>query len=425
MQYARRFTFALLLALGAAFGVAQGVGQPADPAAPAGPATEMAPAPEVPDVAWVRLAHFSPNAPEITVNFTPTNEEAAATFSGDQFQPIDYQSFTEYVEIPAGNYTVTAQGVEGTVEQELSFARGSYFTLAAVGLVLPTDVQADQQEEGAEEGGGGFVGFFQNLFGEGEGNRDRLALQFELIEDDLTRVPNEGETLVRLVHAAPGTEPVALAVEGEQGTLVDGVEFSEASRYASYEGSVEDLEVRLSGSRAAALALDTISLESGNLNTVYVVGTPLEEAPLTIMGSSLAPVEAGAPAGDDVAAETEQAGETAGGGAAEEGAEDGAEDGAEENAEETGEEATGDEAAGDEATEGEEEPAPEEPATDGAAEEPATDEATEEPATDGAAEEPATDGATEEQPTEPATEEPATEEPATGEPATEEPAGAQ
>ncbi|HEX7002736.1 MAG TPA: DUF4397 domain-containing protein [Trueperaceae bacterium] len=397
MEVAKRFSLVLLLALGAAFGAAQGVGQPVEPATPA---PEMAPAPEIPDVAWVRLAHFSPNAPELTVTFTPTDEETAAGFSGDQFPSIDYKTFTEYVEIPAGNYTVSAQGVEGTVEEEFSFARGSYYTLATMGLVLPADVQAEQQQEGeGEDGdGGGFVGFFQNLFGEGDENRDRLALQFQLIEDDLTRVPNEGETLVRVVHAAPGTEPVALAVEGEQGTLVSDVEFGEASRYASYEGTVEDLEVRLAGSRAAAFTLDSVNLESGNLNTVYVVGTPVEEAPLAIMGSSIAPVEAGAPAGEDVAAQTQQAGETAGGGAAEEDAAEG------DAAEEEGAEGAAQEGAN------EEQPAeePAQPADEGAAgEEQAGEQAGE---------------ATEEQPAEePATEEPAPEEPAE-QPATEEPA---
>lgn len=313
-QTANKFVLALLLALGAAYGVAQGVGQPADPATPA---PEMAPAPEIPDVAWVRLAHFSPNAPEITVNLEPTDEEAAGAFSPDQFPAIGYQNFTEYVEIPAGNYSVTAQGVEGTVEEEFSFARGSYYTLAAMGLVLPAEVQAEQQEAEEEDEGGGFVSFFQNLFGNGDGDRDSLALQFQLLEDDLTRVPNEGETLVRVVHAAPGTEPVDLAVTGEQGALVNGVQFGNSSRYAAYEGALEDLEVRLSGSRAATLNLDAVNLVSGNLNTVFVVGTPVEEAPLTIMGSSIAPVEAGSPAGEDVAAQTQEVREAAGGGAEE------------------------------------------------------------------------------------------------------------
>lgn len=380
MQRAKWF-FTLLLALGVAYGVAQDVGQPVDPA----PAQEMAPAPEIPDVAWVRLAHFSPNAPEITVNFTPTNEEAAGAFTSDQFPPIGYQTFTEYIEIPAGNYTVTAQGVEGTVEEEFSFARGSYFTLAAMGLVLPAEAQAEQQE-GEEDGGGGFVGFFQNLFGEGDGDRDRLALQFQLIEDDLTRVPNEGETLVRVVHAAPGTEPVDLAVTGEQGTLVNDVQFGNASRFASYEGAAQELEVRLSGSRAATLNLETVNLESGNLNTVYVVGTPLEEAPLAIMGSSISPVEVGSPAGEDVAAETQQAGEAAGGGAAEDGEAD--DNGAAEGDDQPMEEPAGDEAAGeapaDAAAEGaaEEQPAEEQPAEEQPAE-PADDEAEEEPAQEG------------------------------------------
>ncbi|MEX2534368.1 MAG: DUF4397 domain-containing protein [Trueperaceae bacterium] len=354
MKRVEKLLLALLLALGAGLGaVAQDVTQPMDPVAPS---TELGePAPEIPDVAWVRLAHFSPNAPEMTVNFTPTDEEAAASFSSDQFSPVSYQSFTGYVEIPAGNYTISAEGIEGTVEQEHSFARGNYYTLAAMGLVLPAEAQGDQAED---EGNGGFFSFFQNLFGDGDGNRDRLALQFSLLEDDLTRVPNEGETLVRVIHAAPGTEALDLAVVGEQGTIVNNVGFGDSSPYTSYEGGVEDLEVRLSGSRAAALTLDAVNLESGNLNTVYVVGTPVEQAPLTILGSSIAPVELGMPAGEDLAAQGRDEGgndvETAGGGAGEEGEELDTEE------PETDEPAT-------------EEPATEEPAEKPSTEEPAND----------------------------------------------------
>lgn len=314
MYRIEKLVLALLLAFGAAFTAsAQDVGQPGDPMTPA---PEMA-EPEIPDVAWVRIAHFSPNAPELTVNLEPTDEET--TFSGDGFEPVAYESFSEYVEVPAGNYNVTAQGVEGTVEEEFSFARGNYYTLAAMGMVLPAEAQAEQEDGEQEEGG--FVGFFRNLFGNGDGDRDRLALQFTLFEDDLARTPDEGETLVRIVHAAPGTEPVDLAVKGEQGTIVNDVEFGNASRYASYEGGIQELEVRVSGSRAASLNIESLNLQAGNINTIYVVGTPLEQAPLAPLASSIAPVEAGTPAGEDLAAQGVDDGETAGGGAGEEGAE--------------------------------------------------------------------------------------------------------
>jgi hypothetical protein len=344
MFRAEKILYALLLALAAAFGtVAQEQpAQPADPFAPAPEAVE--PAPEIPDVAWVRLAHFSPNANELTVELAPTSEDVA--FTADPFEPIAYQTFTEYMEVPAGNYAVTATGGEdvGTLEEEFSFARGNYYTLAAIGMVLPPEAQAETEEDG-EEQEGGFVAFFRNLFGNGDGDaaRDRLALQFSLFQDDLTRAPEEGESLVRLVHAAPGTEAVDLAVMGEQGTLIDGVAFGNASRYEGYEGSMSELEVRLAGSRAATLVLDQLSLESGNLNTVYLVGTPVEQAPVAVLGSSIAPVEAGMAAGEDVAAGVAGDGETAGGGAAWEGAADDAADDATDDAADGAEEPATDE----------------------------------------------------------------------------------
>jgi hypothetical protein len=334
MFRAEKIFYTLLLALAAAFGtVAQEQpAQPADPFAPAPEAVE--PAPEIPDVAWVRLAHFSPNANDLTVELAPTSEDVA--FTADAFEPISYQSFTEYVEVPAGNYMVTATGSEdvGTLEEEFSFARGNYYTLAAIGMVLPPEAQAEAEEDGEQEEGA-FVGFFRNLFGgNGDADRDRLALQFSLFEDDLARTPEEGESLVRLVHAAPGTEAADLAVMGEQGTLVDGIAFGNASRYENFEGSMSELEVRLAGSRAATLVLDQLSLEAGNLNTIYLVGTPVEQAPVEVLGSSIAPVEAGMAAGEDVAAGVGGEGEAAGGGVGEEDAEDGAADDAADGAEE-------------------------------------------------------------------------------------------
>lgn len=357
MNRIEKLLLAVLLAMGAAFGaVAQEAAQPADPITPA---PEMAePAPEIPDVAWVRVAHFSPNSGEMTINLTPASDDAA--FSGDSFGPVSYESFTEYVEIPAGNYVVRAEAAEdaGELEKEFSFARGNYYTLAALGMVLPPEAQANEDDDEEE---GGFVGFFRNLFGNGDGDRDELALQFNLFEDDLTRQAEEGETLIRIVHAAPGTQDIDLAVIGEQGTIVDNIKFGNASRYAGFEGSLEDLELRLAGSRAATLGIEGLNLQAGNLNTIYVVGTPVERAPLTALGSSVAPVEAGMPAGEDVAAQTVGASETAGGGAGDGDADD-AEDAETEGEESEGEETEGEESAGDaeaddaEGVEGEGEP---------------------------------------------------------------------
>ena len=295
----RHFLLTLLLAFAAPFALAQieVPGEPpgGDPLAPGG---EMAQPAEVPEVAWVRLAHFSPNAGDITVQLAPSDEEA--TFSGEGFDQASYQSMTDYIEVPSGSYNVSTQVQDMTVEEEFNFGQGNHYTLAVVGLLPPPEAQTQAQE--GEQDGGGIGGFFRNLFGQGESG-DALALQFQLYEDDVTGTAAVGESVMRIVHAAPGTERVDLAVTGEQGTLAN-VSFGDASRYVGVEGSLDNLEVRLSGSQAATISLSDANLQPGNVNTIYVVGTPVEQAPLTLLGSSIAPVGPGTPVTEDVAVST-------------------------------------------------------------------------------------------------------------------------
>src|SRR5690625_4210179 len=292
----RHFLLTLLLAFVAPFALAQieVPGEPpgGDPLAPGG---EMAQPAEVPEVAWVRLAHFSPNAGDITVQLAPSDEEA--TFSGEGFDQASYQSMTDYIEVPSGSYNVSTQVQDMTVEEEFNFGQGNHYTLAVVGLLPPPEAQTQAQE--GEQDGGGIGGFFRNLFGQGESG-DALALQFQLYEDDVTGTAAVGESVMRIVHAAPGTERVDLAVTGEQDTLAN-VSFGDASRYVGVEGSLDNLEVRLSGSQAATISLSDANLQPGNVNTIYVVGTPVEQAPLTLLGSSIAPVGPGTPVTEDVA----------------------------------------------------------------------------------------------------------------------------
>jgi|GEM_PF-3935392 len=295
----RHFLLTLLLAFVAPFALAQieVPGEPpgGDPLAPGG---EMAQPAEVPEVAWVRLAHFSPNAGDITVQLAPSDEEA--TFSGEGFDQASYQSMTDYIEVPSGSYNVSTQVQDMTVEEEFNFGQGNHYTLAVVGLLPPPEAQTQAQE--GEQDGGGIGGFFRNLFGQGESG-DALALQFQLYEDDVTGTAAVGESVMRIVHAAPGTERVDLAVTGEQGTLAN-VAFGDASRYVGVEGSLDNLEVRLSGSQAATISLSDANLQPGNVNTIYVVGTPVQQAPLTLLGSSIAPVGPGTPVTEDVAVST-------------------------------------------------------------------------------------------------------------------------
>lgn len=252
-------------------------------------------------VAMVRAIHLSPNAPEVSVSLAGTAEDGAVV-APDEFNALSYQDSTQYVPLPAGEYTATVSAEGAPVlEQTVSFGADTAYTLTALGLVLPgEDAEAD-------EGGDGFFEWLQGLFGGDDDQRDALALRLEVIQDDLDRSLLEGETSLRAVHASPGTEAIDIAFENERGSLIGGLSYGETSRYVTTELLGEgQLVVRIAGSRAVALDLSDLGLEPGTVNTIFVTGTSLEDAPLSaIVLSNPATVEATpedaaapAPAGD-------------------------------------------------------------------------------------------------------------------------------
>lgn len=256
-------------------------------------------------VAMVRAIHLSPNAPEVSLTLAGTAEDGAVV-APDEFSALSYQDSTEYVQLPAGEYTATVSAEGAPVlEQTVSFGADTAYTLTALGLVLPgEDAEAD-------EGGDGFFDWLQGLFGGDDDQRDALALRLEVIQDDLDRSLLEGETSLRAVHASPGTEAIDIAFENERGSLIGGLSYGEASRYVTTEllEGEGHLVVRIAGSSAVALDLSDVGLEPGTVNTILVTGTSLEDAPLSaIVLSNPATVEAApedaaapapaAPAGD-------------------------------------------------------------------------------------------------------------------------------
>lgn len=230
-------------------------------------------------------------------------EGLATTAEGDMVelspQGIEGLSYTDtsgFVEIPAGEYvvTVSAEGAQA-FEQTISFDANQYYTLAVTGLVLPPE---DAQPEEGEEGGG-FFDWIANLFtGEDPDARDVLALQLRVYEDDLERSLDEGVVALRAVHASPGTEEIDVALAEERGSVINNVEYGEASGYVNLNLQEEggDLEVRIAGSQATALELADLTLQPGTLTTIYVAGTALESAPLQAVILT-DPVQTGAGAG--------------------------------------------------------------------------------------------------------------------------------
>lgn len=230
---------------------------------------------EFSESAWVRVLNLSPNVGDVDFNLIPVNVDAGAPDLPEFMHGVEYEGHGTYVELPPGNYELDLHGTGEDNRESVNLNSGRFYTLAVIGLELPPEAEADQQNEG------GFMGWLRGIFG-GDDGTDAYTLDVLLLEDDLFQTTLDNESLVRIVNAAPGTEQVSLAVTGESGTLTGNAAYGNATganrvNAAEFSGP---LELRLGGSRAATIDLEEVTFTPGTVNTVFLVGTPVEDAPL-------------------------------------------------------------------------------------------------------------------------------------------------
>ncbi|WP_327052071.1 DUF4397 domain-containing protein [Halomicrococcus gelatinilyticus] len=95
-----------------------------------------------PDEASVRLAHVSPDAPAVDVTIAETNETL--------FDNVTFQEATEYVNVPAGDYTLEVRPAtedddgEVVAEFDVSLEGGTVYTAFAAGYLNPEDAPVDE-----------------------------------------------------------------------------------------------------------------------------------------------------------------------------------------------------------------------------------------------------------------------------------------
>ena len=234
-----------------------------------------APADTTADMARVRVAHLSPNAPIIDIGLTSTLE-GGESLTPDTLQGLSYETVTDYLEVPPGEYTVTVFS-DGAVVMEDVYVLGPGFayTLAALGLVLPEDDAAEEDESG-------FFGFIRDLF-DGDADRDALALRLLLLEDTTLISFVGDESFVRVIHAAPGTDAIELTAlaDGEREVLSGDLSFGGVSNYINVLKENEP-SLRIANSDALTLELSDVALEPETVTTLFFVGTSLEQAPLKL-----------------------------------------------------------------------------------------------------------------------------------------------
>ncbi|MFB6151698.1 MAG: DUF4397 domain-containing protein [Haloarculaceae archaeon] len=201
-----------------------------------GTETETDTATETPGTANVRVAHFSPNAPNVDIYV-----------DGDRvLSDVPFRTVSDYLELPAGTYTVTitAAGDPDTVpfEGDVTVEAADY-TVAAIGTL------------------GGDENSFRPL----------------VLEDDNSTLDSD-TARVRLVHAAPDAPAVDVTAGGT--TLFDGAAFGDAATTA-VPGGDYTLEVRgdTESNDGDVVAEFDVSLAGGSVYTAVASGylTPDDE----------------------------------------------------------------------------------------------------------------------------------------------------
>lgn len=177
---------------------------------------------------WVRLAHLSPDTPEVDVQLTGVDSA-----DGFELEDVAYGDVSAYSRLPAGAYAVAMVpagapvGTDPVISQVIEISGNQAYTAAAVGL-----------------------------------NEDLSA---RLITDDLTS-PGNDQARVRLIQASISSPTVDVATD--TGTsIAEGVEFGTATEYTEVDAGRWTLEVD-GDSQSGTVQVD---LPPASVNSLFVI----------------------------------------------------------------------------------------------------------------------------------------------------------
>jgi len=224
------------------------------------------------DVARVRIAHASPNAPPVDIYLNPgeelsDEEPAVSGLAFTEFAP-DFTSGPAYLEVPAGDYgvAITAAGDPDTVAFSGTVPFQGTLTVAAIGELFVDE---------AAEGGSGPDRAFRPI----------------LIEDDLGRLP-PGLTRFRAVHASPDAPAVQVRVGSR--TVADELAFGEASDLVDLTAGTKTVTIAAAADPSVVVFEGDVTFQKGTVYTAFAEGylTPEDEP----ADEGFRPVVAAAPA---------------------------------------------------------------------------------------------------------------------------------
>ncbi len=228
---------------------------------------------EMGDNAWVRVLNLAPGTEGVTFTLVSTDVDNPAP-TPPEFEGLGYESHAGYLELPPGTFEVRVPELNDNELGTIDLNSGRFYTIALIGLEAPPELTD-------EDSGGGFFAWVGSLFG-GDDGSDRFMLDVLVLEDDLYQFDMGSESMLRVVNAAPGVGEVSIAVTGESGQVTGSAAYGNATGYNRVDAAqfTGPLEMRLEGSRVATIDLDGLNLVPGTVNTVFLVGTPLESAPI-------------------------------------------------------------------------------------------------------------------------------------------------
>ncbi|NKE34516.1 DUF4397 domain-containing protein [Natronococcus sp. JC468] len=178
--------------------------------------------------AAVRIAHFSPDAPNVDV-----------LVDGEQvLADVAYGTISPYLELEPGTYTVAIAAADDpetvAFEGEVDVGEGRY-TVAAIG------------ELGAET----------------------FRPEVLVDADPLPKDAADESAFVRVAHFSP--DAPAVDVYADDAPLVEGVSFGDVSEYLAVPAGEYALSIRPAGEETEVASFD-VSLESGTVYTGYAIG---------------------------------------------------------------------------------------------------------------------------------------------------------
>ena len=183
--------------------------------------------PEPAAEARVRVAHASPDAPNVDVWL-----DGAVVLSD-----VPFEAVSDYLTVPAGEHMIQVSPTGATepivIEATVTLMADMDYTVAAVGLLA--DIEP-----------------------------------LVLVDDNT--LPPRARSRVRFVHAAPDAPAVDIAMADGGRVLFSNVAFKEASDYLTIGNYLYDLEVRIAGTETVVLSLPGVLLAGQHVYTIFAMG---------------------------------------------------------------------------------------------------------------------------------------------------------